>query len=230
MTKEELREHCEKQVKMCEEWAKGNDREPSGKIYEEHKLILDLINELQDKSYELWKESYEEEHLRNIRLEEEIKALEQQPSEGIVSMEVYKQVIRERDIAIEQLRELGYDFGEKITPSDDCVSREEVNKLYDEYRPRLATHVSEFGDKLKALPPVTPTQSWIPVSERLPKESDGVVLIMVNGEVNTGRYSEFSNTWYKGDMRGVGGDDPIAWQPLPKPYDEKRGSENASDN
>lgn len=81
MTKEELREHCEKQVKMCEEWAKGNNREPSGKIYEEHKLILDLINELQDKSYELWKESYEEEHLRNIRLEEKIKALEQDNEE-----------------------------------------------------------------------------------------------------------------------------------------------------
>lgn len=78
----------------------------------------------------------------------------------------------------------------------------------------------------KALPPVTPTQSWIPVSERLPKESDGAVLITVNGEVNTGRYSEFSNTWYKGDMRGVGGDDPIAWQPLPQPYEEKSGSEN----
>jgi hypothetical protein len=47
MTKEELKQHCEKQVKMCEEWAKGNDREPSGKIYEEHKLVLDLINELE---------------------------------------------------------------------------------------------------------------------------------------------------------------------------------------
>ena len=47
MTKEELKQHCEKQVKMCEEWAKGNDREPSGKIYEEHKLILDLIKALE---------------------------------------------------------------------------------------------------------------------------------------------------------------------------------------
>ena len=45
------------------------------------------------------------------------------------------------------------------------MSRAEVNKLYDEYRPRLATHVSEYGDKLKALPPVTPTRKsglrWI---------------------------------------------------------------------
>ena len=31
-----------------------------------------------------------------------------------VSAEVYKQVARERDIAIEQLNELGYEFGEKI--------------------------------------------------------------------------------------------------------------------
>ena len=50
MTKEELREHCEKQVKMCEEWAKGNDREPNGKIYEEHKLILDLIKAAEQQS------------------------------------------------------------------------------------------------------------------------------------------------------------------------------------
>ena len=50
MTKEELKQHCEKQVKMCEEWAKGNSREPSGKIYEEHKLILDLIKTLEQQS------------------------------------------------------------------------------------------------------------------------------------------------------------------------------------
>lgn len=44
-------------------------------------------------------------------------------------------------------------------PCEDCVSRAEVNKLYDEYRPRLATHVSEFGDKLKALPSITPSET-----------------------------------------------------------------------
>lgn len=31
-----------------------------------------------------------------------------------VSIEVYKQVAGERDIAIEQLHELGYEFGQKI--------------------------------------------------------------------------------------------------------------------
>lgn len=36
------------------------------------------IKKLQDNSYELWKESYEVEHQRNIRLEEKIKVLEQE--------------------------------------------------------------------------------------------------------------------------------------------------------
>lgn len=213
MTKEELRAHCEKQVKMCEEWAKGNDREPSGKIYEEHKLILDLINELQDKSYELWKESYEEEHRRNIRLEEKIKALEQQsiaeeryqdlieyfgdenvakcvledreefkkwlerikwhvqkadelarkleqPSD-CVSVEVYKQVSWERDIAIEQLRELGYSFGEKIRPNEDCVSRAEVLEMIEAIQDAGGfigyNTYSEAFDQVDNMPPVTPT-------------------------------------------------------------------------
>jgi hypothetical protein len=54
-------------------------------------------------------------------IEECIEALEQQPSD-CVSLGVYKQVIYERDIAIELLKELGYELGEKIRTSEDCVS------------------------------------------------------------------------------------------------------------
>ena len=42
-----------------------------------------------------------------------IKALEQEPFKG-----AYIQVAKERDIAIEQLRELGYSLGEKIRPCE----------------------------------------------------------------------------------------------------------------
>ena len=60
---------------------------------------------------------------------------------------------------------------------------------------------------------------WILCEERLPCESDGKVLIsMPNGEVTTGRYSEYGNMWFNGDMCGVGGEDPIAWMPMPEPY------------
>lgn len=48
-----------------------------------------------------------------------IDTLEQEPN---ISLEVYKQVAKERDIAIEQLHELGYEFGQKIEPTTkkDC--------------------------------------------------------------------------------------------------------------
>lgn len=45
MTIQELKAHCEKQVEMCEFWAIGKGEKPSGKVYEEHKLILELIEQ-----------------------------------------------------------------------------------------------------------------------------------------------------------------------------------------
>lgn len=45
MTREELKEHCEKQIEMCEMWATGKGKKPSGNIYEEHKLILELLEQ-----------------------------------------------------------------------------------------------------------------------------------------------------------------------------------------
>ena len=45
MTIKELKEHCENQVEMCEKFAHDRGNEPSGKIYEEHKLILKLLEE-----------------------------------------------------------------------------------------------------------------------------------------------------------------------------------------
>ena len=66
---------------------------------------------------------------------------------------------------------------------------------------------------------------WIPVSERLPKEKDGAVLVtMPDNTIKTARCSEFSGEWYVGDMMGVGGPDPLAWMPLPEPY--KAGRED----
>lgn len=45
MTREELKEHCEKQIENCEMWARCIGEEPHGKIYEEHKLILELLEQ-----------------------------------------------------------------------------------------------------------------------------------------------------------------------------------------
>lgn len=45
MTREELKEHCEKQVRMCEIIARSKDVKPCGKVYEEHKLVLELLEQ-----------------------------------------------------------------------------------------------------------------------------------------------------------------------------------------
>ena len=45
MTREELKKHCEKQIENCEMWAKYKGEKPSSKVYEEHKLILELLEQ-----------------------------------------------------------------------------------------------------------------------------------------------------------------------------------------
>ena len=113
-------------------------------------------------------------------VEECIKALEQQPSEGKVSMEVYKQVMSERDIAIEQLRELGYSFGEKIRTSDDCVSRADLYKILKLFGEQplendIATDLIYLvkDSDIVELPPVTPTHGTCKDCKHW-KDSDGV--------------------------------------------------------
>ena len=77
MTKEE----AIKQLKIeLSKW------ESDCKSYHKTKDALDMgIKALQDKSYELWKESYEVERQRSIRLEEKIKALEKESCGDAVS-------------------------------------------------------------------------------------------------------------------------------------------------
>ena len=58
-------------------------------------------------------------------LEMAIKALEQQPSDT-VSRGAFEQVMWERDVAIGQLKELGYGLGQKVEPCEDAISRQAV--------------------------------------------------------------------------------------------------------
>ena len=68
---------------------------------------------------------------------------ENSTTETLISLEVYKQVAWERDIAIEQLKELGYDFGEKIRTSDDKY----ITKIQDN---KCASYYKEWGSLERA--------------------------------------------------------------------------------
>ena len=45
MTREELKAHCLRQIENCEMWARLKGEEPYGKVYEEHELILELLEQ-----------------------------------------------------------------------------------------------------------------------------------------------------------------------------------------
>lgn len=66
------------------------------------------------------------------------KRLEQESSGDAVSRDVFEQVRWERDVAIEQLKELGYSLGEKVEPCDDKT----VN-------PQRSETVTEFADRCR---------------------------------------------------------------------------------
>lgn len=129
-------------------------------------------------------------------------------------------------------------------PCEDSVSRQAVLELInaDWKHEVLELPVEE-------LPPVTPTQRWIPVSERLPEDLEPVNITWVNHEpepyyhdikdrnfVATGIYYRGQWYWYSttcADYLGEYGSNEIdkvddaveiiAWMPLPPSY---QGEEN----
>ena len=95
-----------------------------------------------------------------------IKAIEQQSN--MVSRIAYEQVMWERDVAINQLKELGYGFGEKIKTDKDAISRQATIEAFQMFRGYEANRTNaEWVDRIetvvKKLPSVNPTKTghWI---------------------------------------------------------------------
>lgn len=103
-------------------------------------------------------------------------------------------------------------------PNEDCVSRQALINAF----PISDTYtLDDIIATIKFQPPVTPTQRWIPVSERLPKEMGTYMTTIDYGEhgLVTGQ------RYYYG--RGLKWNDEcvIAWTPLPEPYKAEMESE-----
>jgi len=118
------------------------------KSYHKTKDALNMaIKALQDKSYELWKESYEVEHQKNIRLEEKIKELEKEICEDAISRssllnkldDCYKEKIK---VAPDNMAEGFMQVGKLIRQEPSvrpvsCIAtvrfnKEDMQKLVDE--------------------------------------------------------------------------------------------------
>ena len=81
---------------------------------------------------------------------------------------------------------------------------------------------------------VIPTRRWIPVSERLPEPNRLVLCYITTGATETyflALWNDVQKAWEEGIggyrlLKRDLGYEVIAWQPLPKPYEEKRGNKN----
>lgn len=89
-------------------------------------------------------------------------------SETLVSLDVYNQVAKERDMAIQQLHDLGYELGIKIPDikyhSHHCVDRRLVEALVHKYLKEATDDHVAFYEELLDLPlvaPLKPKGHWI---------------------------------------------------------------------
>ena len=102
----------------------------------------------------------------------------------------------------------------------------------------MAAAMDHLKRILNGMPPAQPEQKWIPCSERMPEEADGKVIICMpdqwpyNGKeqfhnakhdkrVETACYSQHNDRWYF-EGGAISKDRPVAWMPLPEPYEERK--------
>ena len=117
-------------------------------------------------SYDFWKDWWNAEYKEPNSSENPISSTTK--SETLVNLDVYNQVAKERDMAIQQLHELGYELGIKIPDikyhSHHCVDRRLVEALVHRYlREGTDNHIA-FYEELLDLPLVTPLRPkghWI---------------------------------------------------------------------
>ncbi len=105
----------------------------------------------------------------------------------------------------------------KAEPCEDCVSRKAVLDLIN-----ADWKYENLEVPVANLPPATPKQEWIHVSEDLPKES-GEYLVSVIDEYDE-NYEAVGVARYdieEGEWQGLGVDRTvIAWMPKPESYRE----------
>ena len=120
---------------------------------------------------------------------------------------------------LEHLEEIEQD------PCEDAISREDALMcLTGEIKETdtIETIIARFARRIRKLPPVNPTKTgWIPVSERLPEDSELVLFSTKTDRVFEGRFfaDNTDRQWYAfRDETFAWNNVVTAWMPLPEPY------------
>lgn len=106
---------------------------------------------------------------------------------------------------------------------DDLISRQALIAEFNccEYTPDGGIDANYAIEFLEQLPAAQPGPRWIPCAERTPTRNDhkdGMVLVChATGLIRFGAYID--GEWVTGE--------PIAWMPLPEPYEEEQDEQGA---
>lgn len=117
---------------------------------------------------------------------------------------------------LEELRELR----NKQELCEDAVSRKTIDQNIYDYAESNGLSYANLKNAILDAPSVTLTQKWIPVTERLPEESDDYLITNIAGDVEMAYFAHPKDyTISKGEWREICyKEDVIAWMPLPKSY------------
>ena len=134
------------------------------------------------------------------------------------------QAIKEKETLDMALKEL------KQHPSDYCVNKQAtldaiIKELCIKDESYLLQSEKVIYNVVKNMPPATPTQRWIPVSERLPEDRNLVLVTAYWHETYQVMMASYfgEGLWWCVPFNNCGDHmqklNPKAWQPLPKPYE-----------
>ena len=102
-------------------------------------------------------------------------------------------------------------------PCADAVSRKAIVEMLNARVQGSVMTFDHFIELLYKLPPVEPTQNWIPCSERLPNihnRCERYYVTLKSGDVDIAMFTECNGEhWWN-----FNSDDIVAWQPLPPSY------------
>lgn len=108
-------------------------------------------------------------------------------------------------------------------PCEDCVSREDARSVVAKWVDGIRNMTGALED-IKALPPVTPKQKWIPLAwdeskcnSSFPDDMDGCWAIFTDGKnmsIERGKKDAIDHFFPSG--RWFEMSDAVAWMPLPK--------------
>lgn len=169
-------------------------------------MVTQIIDFL--KKYTNGKQNTEKVEISVLQLNRVIKALEQESCEDAVSRKAVNELF---DSEIKM-------YEERIETRKGSNYHDETERI-KEFRSRVA-NAEYWQDKIRALPPVKPTQRWIPVNEKLPSiknQTNKYLVTLKDKTVCDAMFTEHNGKhwWTYNDV--------VAWMPLPKPYNKRLG-------